>query len=213
MSGSKSRGHRRLRLAGLGFIAGAAVSPKLRKGLGFLGIAALVGAWFWHKAERLVPPDALLAATPLPAGSHVVEIGAGGFPWLAAIGRLGSQLTVHAVSGTVPAAPAVWLQQIQSHARLLAGHNAYAAISADARTIPLADRSAQLIVMHDVLDRFLSRESRRQVVFDAARILAPGGRMLVGEPAYVSEAVAALTEAQLSVAVMDGWLTATKPWS
>ncbi|MBC7542047.1 MAG: class I SAM-dependent methyltransferase [Candidatus Sericytochromatia bacterium] len=213
---STTKPHRRLRLAGFGLIAGAAVSPRLRKGLGFLGLVALVGAWWWRKRERLVPPTALLAGMPVPDGSHIVEIGAGEFPWLAAIGRLGQGLTVHAVSGTVPGAASMadWQQQIQGHVRHLQSHTRFEAVTADARTLPLQDRVAQLVILHEVLERYVSRESRRQAVFDAARILAPGGRMLIGEPRFISEAAAALTEAGLSVtAETGGWLTATKPWS
>ena len=212
MAGTKPRAHRHLRTAGFGLLAGAVVSRRMRKGMGLLGFMALIGAWLWHRSERLQPPAALLKSAGLKPGSHIIEIGAGEFPWLAAIGQLGPDLTVHAVSGTVPTSTTAWQQQIQDHVRHLQGHTSYHAVAADARTLPMADRSAQMVILHEVLDRFLSRESRRQAIFDAARVLAPGGRLLVGEPQFVSEAAAALAEAGLSVTSDAGWITATKPF-
>jgi SAM-dependent methyltransferase len=210
----KKKGHARLRMAGFGLLASAVFNSRHRKGLGFLGMLALAGSWFWRRAERPLPPAALLAKQSLPPGSHIVEIGAGEFPWLAAIGKLGPELTVHAVSGTVPAVPTVWQQTVRDHIRHLQAHTHFEPVAADARTLPLADRIAQLVVLHGVLDRFLSRESRRQVVVDAARVLKPGGRLLIGEPQFLSEAAAAMTEAGLSVTSESGnWLVGAKAWS
>jgi SAM-dependent methyltransferase len=213
MTPVKKKGHSRLRLAGFGLLASAMVTRRHRLGLGFLGALAVVGSWFWRRVETPLPPSALLAKQSLPPGSHIVEIGAGEFPWLAALGRLGPDLTVHAVSGTVPAAPAVWQQTVRDHIRHLQAHTHFDPLAADARTLPLGDRSAQLVVVHGVLDRFLSREGRRQVIADAVRILKPGGRLLIGEPQFLSEAAAAMTEAGLSVtAEHPPWLVGAKAW-
>jgi SAM-dependent methyltransferase len=197
----------------LGLLASALFNRRHRKGLGFLGMLALAGSWLWQRAEQPMPPAALLAKQHLPPGSHIVEIGAGDFPWLAALGKLGPDLTVHAVSGTVPASPSAWQQGIRDHIRHLQAHTHFEPVAADARTLPMADRSAQLVVLHGVLDRFLSRESRRQAIADSARIVKPGGRLLIGEPQFLSEAAAAMTEAGLTVTAEGGhWLVGAKPW-
>lgn len=210
----KKRGHARLRWAGVGLLASAVLNRRHRRGLGFLGLIALVGSWFWRRTEHPLPPAALLAKQHLPPGSHIVEIGAGTFAWLAALGKLGPDLTVHAVSGTVPASPAIWQQGVRDHIRHLQAHTRFEVVAADARTLPLGDRRAQLVVLHGVLDRFLSRESRRQALVDAARVLQPGGRLLIGEPQFLSEAAAAMTEAGLTVSAEGGqWLVGAKPWS
>ena len=133
---------------------------------------------FWHRGKLIMIDE--LVRPHLKAGSRLLEIGCGA----------GNLLLQATVQGSYPVALDLSmqaltfvrsrLQETQSGADVPSG---YACTQAIGEFLPLADKSFDCVLMSEVIEHL---EAPQISVREAARVLRPGGRLLVTTPNYRS---------------------------
>jgi ArsR family transcriptional regulator len=140
-----------------------------------------VDEWFrthageWDLLRRLGGPDeaveaAILAAARSPAVGRLLDIGTG-------TGRLLELLAPEALSATgIDRSPE--MLRLARGKLTAAGNQAAEVRQADMRTLPFAAESFDTVTLHHVLH---FADDPAQVLAEAARVLAPGGKLLVAD--------------------------------
>jgi ubiquinone/menaquinone biosynthesis C-methylase UbiE len=132
-----------------------------------------IGADAWRESDGL-SPDPLYAGAlrlaGLRAGEDVVDVGCGRGELLVEAVRLGASSAVGVEYA--PAAMALARSTVER-----AGDRA-SVVQADARALPLADRSADLVTMIDVVEH-LRPDELSPALSEARRVLRPGGRIFI----------------------------------
>jgi SAM-dependent methyltransferase len=124
--------------------------------------------WFYRGKRKLVL--AWMAQLGLPDGSDrwLVDVGAG-------TGILMSELE--------GLAPVVGVEYSPAGMQLARATTAASLVRGSAEAIPLADGMAQLVVALDVIEHL---DDDRTAVAEMARLLAPGGYLILNVPAFMS---------------------------
>ncbi len=202
---------RRLALTGLGVLApGQAIFRVLRSSVPrlarvFQALGLLYGLWFlgsaglmlWSsKVGKLRERERLLGSIPWRGDETVLDVGCGrGLLLTGAARRLtgGKAIGVDIwqevdQSGNRPEATwaNAWAEGVAGRVRVVDG---------DARRLPFGDRSFDTVVSHMVLHNIRDGEGRRQAVEEIARVLKPGGRLVIQDMRHTDEYSAALRRA------------------
>jgi CheY-like chemotaxis protein len=123
-----------------------------------------------ERHPRIAPFKALEELEP---GDVVLDVGCGrGYSALLAAGQVGSEVTVIGIDWQ-PESLAAARDNARAHRRVNVRF-----LAADARALPLADGSARAVISTNTL-RYVG--GKRRVLFEIARVLAPGGEMEVEE--------------------------------
>jgi ubiquinone/menaquinone biosynthesis C-methylase UbiE len=134
-----------------------------------------VGSDVWTRSDGAAAHpvyDYSLDAAGLRAGEALVDIGTGRGELVAAAMARGAKWAI----GVEYSLDAVAMGQQTLTARGVSG--AAAVVLADARQLPLPDRTADLVTMLDVVEH-LSHDELSAALREARRILRPGGRLVV----------------------------------
>ncbi len=194
---------RRLALTGLGGLAaGQTIFKVLRPSFPRLArvpqaLGLLYGLWFlgsaglmvWSsKVGKLRERERLLDAIPWRGEETVLDVGCGrGLLLTGAARRLtgGKAIGVDIwqevdQSGNRPEATwaNAWAEGVAGRVRVVDG---------DARRLPFGDQSFDAVVSHMVLHNIRDGEGRRQAVAEIARVLKPGGRLVIQDMRHTEE--------------------------
>jgi ubiquinone/menaquinone biosynthesis C-methylase UbiE len=120
----------------------------------------------------------ILASHSLPAGASVLEVGCGTGPVVRA---LAERPGVGEVIGLDPSAI------LLEHARTRSDHPSLSFVQGDARALPFADNSFDVVVLHTVLCHVPEPD---RALREAHRVTAPGGWVAVFEGDYATTTVA-----------------------
>lgn len=133
---------------------------------------------FWH-GGKLTMIDQLIRPH-LRAGSRILEVGCGA----------GNLLVQAAVPGSYPMALDLSMQALtfvrsrfRESASAVDAPGGYACLQAIGESIPLADESFDCVLLSEVIEHL---DAPQFSVREAARVLKPGGRLLVTTPNYRS---------------------------
>jgi SAM-dependent methyltransferase len=132
---------------------------------------------FWHRGKLHIID--LLIRPHMKAGSRVLEIGCGA----------GNLLLQATVGGSYPVALDLAMPSlifVRSRLQDASGPDAprgFACIQAIGEMLPLADRNFDCVLLSEVIEHL---EAPQITIREAARVLRPGGRLLVTTPNYQS---------------------------
>lgn len=133
---------------------------------------------FWHRGKLLMIDE--LIRPHLEAGSRILEIGCGA----------GNLLLQAAVAGSYPMALDLSMQALTFvRSRLVeakTGGDApigFACLQAIGEALPLANDSCDCVILSEVIEHL---EAPQVSIREAARVLCPGGRLLITTPNYRS---------------------------
>jgi len=133
----------------------------------------LEDTYWWFVARRELARELLLkyrgrllAATGAPAAPRILDVGCGGGATLVEVSPVGTAI------GVDRSAEALRLSRSRGDFPLIRG---------DAERLPLADRSVDVVTALDVLEHI---RDDRAAVAEVARVVRPGGLVIVTVPAY-----------------------------
>jgi len=133
---------------------------------------------FWHRGKLIMINE--LVRPHLKAGSRLLEIGCGA----------GNLLLQATVQGSYPVALDLSMQaltfvrsRLQETQPGVDVPSGYACTQAIGEFLPLADKSFDYVLMSEVIEHL---EAPQISVREAARVLRPGGRLLITTPNYRS---------------------------
>jgi SAM-dependent methyltransferase len=124
-----------------------------------------------HAWRQLARALERIAAPQLQGEGSILDVGCGTGAWLA---HLATLVDPQRLCG-VDAVP--WRLR-EAGASVPAAHLQHA----DARSLPFPDESFSLVLMFTILGDMGSREEIHRLVLEAARVLRPGGRLLIYDP-------------------------------
>lgn len=165
---------------------------------GGLCLAAAGGMLWSSKVGKLRARDELLDAIPWCGDETVLDVGCGrGLLLIAAAKRLTTGKAVgidvwHNVDQAGNRPEATW-----ANARLEGVADRIDVKDADARQLPFADGTFDVIVSSLVLHNIHGRAERAKAVREIARVLKPGGRVALLDVAHTGEYVQVLRESGL----------------
>lgn len=189
----------------------------------FMMLTAL--AMYWgSRVGKLRLRDRLIASIPWRGDERVLDVGCGhGLMLIAAAKRLttGKAIGVDIwqredQAGNSPAATLL-------NARAEGVSDRVELKDADARELPFEPESFDVVVSSWALHNIYDREERERAIREVARVLKPGGHLLIIDIKHTDEYARVLTESGLSDVLRHGpnflfvtpthWLTATKKLS
>jgi len=194
-------------LLGVAVLAGRGAPHPLR--LPACAISSLVGAnllgvaggMLWYsRSGKLRLRERLRDLIPWRGDEHVLDIGCGRGLLLIGAARL---LTTGKVTGVD-----VWRNDLSGNrpgaamenARLEGVADRVAVQDGDARCLPFADASFDVVVSSLALHNIRDQAGRRQAVREIARVLKPGGRVVLLDLRHTSDYVGTLRQSGLGIA-------------
>jgi ubiquinone/menaquinone biosynthesis C-methylase UbiE len=165
-------------------------------GADLLGVA---GSMLWYsRFEKLRLRERLRDLIPWRGDEMVLDVGCGRGLWLIGAARL---LTSGKATGVD-----VWRRDLSDNRPEVATQNArlegvadrVVVEDGDARRLPFADASFDVVVSALVLHNIRDRAGRRQAVLEIARVLKPGGRVVLLDLRFTSDYLDILRQCGLS---------------
>jgi len=133
---------------------------------------------FWHRGKLIMIDE--LIRPHLGAGSRLLEIGCGA----------GNLLLQAAVNGSYPVALDLSMQaltfvrsRLQEAGSAAEAPGNFACTQSIGESLPLADESFDCVLLSEVIEHL---EAPQNSIREAARVLRPGGRLLITTPNYRS---------------------------
>jgi arsenite methyltransferase len=162
-------------------------------------LLSVAGSMLWYsRYEKLRLRERLRDLIPWRGDEIVLDIGCGRGLWLIGAARL---LTTGRATGVD-----VWRKDLSGNRPEVAIQNArlegvaerVRVEDGDARRLPFADASFDVVVSGLALHNIRDREGRHQAVREIARVLRPGGRVVLLDLRHTSEYLSILRQCGLS---------------
>jgi len=201
---------RNLALAAIALAVGAQLLPHrlmwFAWGTGALcGVEAAVMVWA-SRVGKIRQRDRLLDQVQWPGVSHVLDVGCGrGLLAIGAARRLGSDGTVVAIdlwqaadlAGNHPGAAL-------ENARMEAVSDRVRIVTGDMRALPLTDRSVDVVLSSLAIHNVQGEAGRTRAVAEIARVLKPGGVVVIQDFQNIRRYAAELRSSGVTVEQVSG---------
>lgn len=159
-------------------------------GLGVYFLFGAFGMWFYSKLGKLGMRERLLDRTPWKGDERVLDVGCG--CGLLTVGA------AHRVPGGSVLGVDVWspvaltrnrADSVLRNAEVEGVANRVEAKQGDARQLPFADASFDVVVSNYVVHELKTREERQRMMREAARVLKPGGHIALVDFIFTDDCV------------------------
>ena len=178
-------------------------------GLGLYFLLGACGMLFYSKIGKLGMRERLLDRISWRGDESVLDIGCGrGLLTVAAAHRAlrGSVLGIDIWNPTALSGNRA--EAVIENARIEGVENRIEVKQGDARQLPFADASFDVVVSNYVVHELKTRQDRERMIREVARVLKPGGRVALVDFIFTDDCVKDLTRFGIdAVRVRDGFLS------